>query len=165
MSVMDAIERRLEVREFADEPVAAGIERAVVNAARLSPSSKNRQDWHFLLVDGDALDDLAAVSPTGGWVADAAFAVIVCTGDYPSHEVDVGRAVTHMQFAAWEHGLGSCIYTGLDPGAGSDVFDIPDDYVVGAVLGVGSPAEPSEGTKDRRPFDEVVSHDRFGETM
>lgn len=161
----DAIGRRLEVREYADDPVEDDAVRAVVDAARLAPSSKNRQDWHFLVVDGERLADLAAVSPTGGWIADAAFAVVVLTGDYPSHGVDVGRAVTHMQFEAYEHGLGSCIYTGLADGAAAEEFDVPDEYVVGAILGVGQPAGRAEGRKDRRPFDEVISRNRFGEPM
>ncbi|WP_458208874.1 nitroreductase family protein [Haladaptatus sp. NG-SE-30] len=78
MDFTEAIERRLEVREYGDAPVSDDIKHAVVDAARLAPSSRNRQDWHFLLID-DALDDLAAMSPTGTWVADAAFAVVVLT--------------------------------------------------------------------------------------
>lgn len=161
MDLPESIAHRLEVREYADEPVDEEVVRAVAEAARLAPSSKNRQDWQFLVVE-DRLDELAAASPTGGWIADAAFAVVVLTGDYPSHGVDVGRAVTHMQFAAWEHGIGSCIYTGVDEDAQIEAFDIPEEMVVGAVVGFGYPAGSGTGHKDRRAFADVVSRDRFG---
>jgi nitroreductase len=88
MNLTEAVKHRLEVREYADEPVSGDIERAVVEAARLSPSTRNRQDWHFLLVDGDALNDLATASTIGKWVVDAAFAVVVLSNEYPSHGVD-----------------------------------------------------------------------------
>lgn len=161
MALTEAVEHRLEVREFADDPVSDSIKQTVVGAARLSPSSRNRQNWHFLLVEEDDLDDLAAVSPTGNWVADAAFAVVVLTEDYPSHGVDVGRAVSHMQFAAWDHDVSSCLYTGVEE-TFKDHFDIPDTYVVGAVVGFGYPMGTGMGSKQRRQFDAVVSKNRFG---
>jgi len=162
MDLTEAVERRLEVREFSDEPVPEDVPRAVLEAARLSPSSRNRQDWHFLLVDGDALEDLAAASETGGWVADAAFAVVVLTGDYPGHGIDVGRSITHMQFAAWDRGVGSCIFTGVDEGVLRERFGVPESLVQGAVVGFGTPAGSGTGRKERRPLPEVASHNEFG---
>ena len=165
MDLTETVKHRLEVREYADKPVSDDIERAVIEAARLAPSSRNRQDWHFLLIDGNALDDLTTVSTSGKWVADAAFAVVVLTDDYPSHGVDVGRAVSHMQFAAWDHGVGSCIYTGIEEETLKDRFGIPLELVVGAVVGFGYPKGSGTGTKRRRSIAEVVSKNRFGESL
>lgn len=165
MDLTETVERRLDVREFTDERVPEDVQRAVVRAARLSPSSRNRQDWHFLLVDGDALADLAAASTTGTWVADASFAVVVLTGTYPSHGVDVGRAVSQMQFAAWDHGVGSCIYTGVEKAALRERFAVPGEFVVGAVVGFGHPEGTGTGTKRRRPLGEVASRNRFGDPL
>lgn len=165
MDLTETVARRLEVREYADEPVPDDAVRAVAEAARLAPSSKNRQHWHFLVVDGDALGDLASMSTTGKWVADAAFAVVVLTGDYPSHGVDVGRAVSHMQFEAWDRDVGSCIYTGVDPSALRERFDVPTDLLVGAVVGFGYPEGSGRGRKRRKPRDDVVSKNRFGDPL
>lgn len=165
MGLTETVKHRLEVREYADKPVSDDIERAVIEAARLAPSSRNRQDWHFHLIDGDALDDLATVSTSGKWVADAAFAVVVLTDDYPSSGVDVGRAVSHMQFAAWDHGVGSCIYTGIQEKALKSRFGIPLELVSGAVVGFGYPKGSGMGTKRRRSIAEVVSKNRFGESL
>mgnify|MGYP000619069242 CR=1 FL=1 len=167
MEIRDAIEHRLEVREFADEPVPDEDVRAVLDAARLAPSGINRQHWHFVHVadDGD-LAALAERSETGGWVAGADFAVVVCTDpEYDWHVLDAGRAVEHVCFAAADRGLGACIYTGLDEAATRKYLGVPDDMAVPVVVGVGVPAGDHLGTKDRKPLAEVASSGRYGESL
>lgn len=167
MDVTEAIEHRLEVREYADEPVGEEVKHEVLEAARLAPSGKNRQHWRFVLVDDpDDLAELAARSTTGGWVEDAAFAVVVLTDPALSyHELDAGRAITHMQLAAWTAGVGSCIFTGFDEDAVRDLFDVPDGYAVSAVVGFGYPVGPGRGRKSRRPIEAVAFRDRFGKSV
>jgi len=165
MAVSDAIERRLEVREYADESVDDAVVRETLDAARLAPSGKNLQHWRFVLVDDDAdLERLADLSTTGFWVDDAAFAVVVCTDpEYHYHHVDAGRAITHMQFAAYRHDVGSCIYTGFDEGAMHEFLEVPLELSITAVVGFGYPADAGEGRKDRKPLSEVAFRGRFGE--
>ncbi len=165
MSVADAIERRLEVRSYTDEPIAPDTKRAVLDAARLAPSGKNTQHWRFVVLDELAdLERLGELSTTGAWITDAAFAVVVLTDpEYTYHRLDAGRAITHMQLAAWERELGSCIYTGYDEEGMRSFLGAPDRYAVTAVVGFGHPDEPLEGRKRRRPLDEVAFEGRFGE--
>lgn len=167
MEISDAIQTRLEVREYADRPVPDDDVRAVLEAARLAPSGKNRQHWRFVLVDDESgLDRLAGASTTGGWVAGAAFAVVVLTDpDYPYHQLDAGRAITHMQFAAFDRGVGSCIYTGFDEAATRDELGVPDDLAVTAVAGFGYPADGGRGRKRREPLAEVAHGGRYGEPL
>ncbi len=170
MDVDTAIRTRLEVREFAAGDVDDVTKRRIVNAARLAPSGINRQHWRFILVeDGTDLDRLAEISETGGWVAGAAFAVVVLTDpSFDWHELDAGRAITHMQFAAWDAGIGSCIYTGYDDDGMREFLDIPQDYAISAVVGFGQPTfdvEDVEGRKDRAPLGEVAFAGRFGEPL
>lgn len=167
MDVWDAIETRIEVREYADDPVDDAVKRRVLEAARLSPSGKNVQHWRFVLVeDGDRVEELADVSATGGWVAGADFAVVVCTDpDYAFAELDAGRAVTHMQLAAWEEGVGSCIYTGFDDDEMARLLDLPAEFRVSLVAGFGHPAREVRGRKDRRPLEELAFSERFGERL
>ncbi len=70
-----------------------------------------------------------------------------------------------MQFAAWDHGVGSCIYTGVEKGVFNDRFDIPDEFVVGAIVGFGYPNGSGMGTKHRRTLADVASYNRFGEPL
>ncbi|MFQ3294827.1 MAG: nitroreductase [Halobacteriales archaeon] len=66
MSIKDAIERRLEMREFAATPVDPAIRHAILDAGRLAASGKNTQHWRFvLLTDQRDIDRLAALSTSG----------------------------------------------------------------------------------------------------
>lgn len=115
MDVREAVRNRIDVREYTDEPVSVDTKRAVLEAARLAASGRNTQHWRFILVE-DQLDELGERSPSGGWIADASFAVAVLTDpEWEFHGIDAGKAVTQMQLAAWEHGIGSCMYTTLTP--------------------------------------------------
>lgn len=163
MDVTEVIENRIEIREYADEPVAPSIKRAVLKAGRLAPSGKNHQHWRFILIDEpERIQRLADISTSGQWVEDAAFAVVVLT-DYQFGGIDAGRAITHMQFQAWTDGVGSCIYTGYDDAEMRIFLDAPDDYDVTAVIGFGYPAMEVEGIKRRRPLSEIAFRERFGQ--
>lgn len=164
MNVLDALRTRIEVREYADEPVSADVREDVFEAARLAPSGKNTQHWRFVLVDeAEALERLADLSTTGGWIDGADFAAVVVTDpDYYYHELDAGRAITHMQLAAWEHGVGSCIYTGYDEAGMREFLEVPEEYAVSAVVGFGYPTRDVEGRKSRRPLEEIAFEGRFG---
>jgi len=166
MDVAEAIETRIEVRSYRDEPVDGETQREVLDAGRLAPSGRNLQHWRFILVaDDDRLDGLAERSPTGGWVADAAFAVVVCTDpSYEYHDIDAGRAVTHMQLAAWAQGIGSCLYT-VDDIAAREFLGIPDDYDLTLVAAFGYPKKEIQGLKDRKPLTEVAFGERFGDRL
>jgi len=53
METLEAIAARRSVRKFTDRPVAEETVNAVLAAAILSPSGKNRQPWRFVVVAGD----------------------------------------------------------------------------------------------------------------
>lgn len=167
MDVAEAIRTRLDVREFTDEPVDDETRRAVLDAGRLAPSGKNLQHWAFVVVEDDVdLRELAELSTTGGWITDVDFAVVVLTDpQYYYHEIDAARAVTYMQFAAWERGVASCIYTGFDEDGMRAFLDAPADTAVTLVAGFGTPTfdvEAVRGRKNRKPLAAVTHGDRYG---
>ena len=169
MDVMDAIRTRLELREFADKAVPERIKHTVLEAGRLSPSGRNLQHWRFLLIDDPAaLDDLAEVSPSGQWIAGAAFAIVVVTDpQYDFNELDAGRAVTAMQLAGWEEGVGSRLYT-IDPpdqATAKAHLEIPDSAHLTAVLGFGYPVGEIQGRKDRKPLSAVANRGKYGQDL
>lgn len=170
MDVSRAIETRLDIREFGEEPVDTETKRAILEAGRLAPSGKNLQHWAFVLVDdSDGVSELAELSTTGSWVSDAAFAVVVLTDpSYGYHEIDAGRAVTHMQLEAWNHGVGSCIYTGFDAAGMREFLEFPERLTPTLVAGFGRPTRPLStfvGEKDRAPLEDLVHHARYGEAL
>lgn len=164
MDVEEAIETRLEIREYADESVDDETKREILDAGRLAPSGRNLQHWRFVLVDDEErLEALAEASPSGSWIAGADFAVAICT-DYKHGGIDAGRAVTHMQLLAWQRGVGSCIYTVDDPSA-YELLEIPDEYDLTLVAGFGYPTDEVQGMKDREPLSDVTFHGAFGSEL
>ena len=66
MEVYEAIRTVLAVREFQDKPVPETLEVKIIEAARLTASSKNGQPWHFIFVhDRDMLRQQGSIMATG----------------------------------------------------------------------------------------------------
>ncbi|MEM0441293.1 MAG: nitroreductase family protein [Candidatus Caldarchaeum sp.] len=165
MDVFEAIRTRLEIRNYVPAPVPRETILEILEAARLSPTGMNTQHWRFIVVDNpDELKELADMSTSGKWVAEAAFAVIVLTSPkYPWHQLDAGRAITHMQLAAWNRGVGSCIYTGFDEKAMRRKFNIPENYAISCVVGFGYPQKQIKGKKRRIPLEATVYHGKVSQ--
>ncbi len=166
MDVPTAIETRIEVREYTDQPVDVATKEAILEAGRLASSGRNLEHWRFILIDAaDRLARLGELSPTGSWVAGANFAIAVCTDpSYSFHEIDAGRAVTYMQLRAWADGVGSCLYT-VDQPQVDRFLGIPDTYELTAVLGFGHPPFDIfelRGQKDRESLGEIAFAEEFG---
>ena len=54
-TVSDAVDSRMSVRGFTDQPVDGAVIRRVLEKAARSPSGGNLQPWHLHVVTGDAL--------------------------------------------------------------------------------------------------------------
>jgi nitroreductase len=72
MSVTEALQRRISVREFKSDPIPEPLLREILSAASRAPSGGNLQPWKVIAVTGDerqALTELAmralAASPEG----------------------------------------------------------------------------------------------------
>lgn len=163
MDVMDAIHHRLEVRSFSDKPLSDETTEALLEAGQAAPSGKNLQHWHFILIaEQSKLDRLAELSTTGEWIAGAQVAIVVLTDPtYYYHDIDAGRAISYMQFAAWSHGVGSCIYTGFNEDGMREFLGVPDELAISAVIGFGYPDEPARGRKSRASLESIVSDGEY----
>jgi nitroreductase len=164
LDAYDAVATKLDVSEFASKNVPQDVKLKVLEAARLSGSGMNVQHWRFILVQGrDRLKTLASDSTTGRWVESADFAVIVLTNPkYGFHLIDAGRALTSMQIAAWNFGVASRIFTGVNREALEKDFGIPKDLSPSVIVGFGYPTRKISGKKKRKPLSKVAFLDRFG---
>jgi nitroreductase len=162
MSYMDAYEcvaTKLDIREFDAKPVPADVKLKVLEAARLTGSGINNQHWRFVLVQGrDRLKRLAEDSTTGSWVAQANFAVIILTNSkFGFHALDGGRAAQDMQIAAWNFGVGSGLYTGVNLEALRKDFGLPKELNPTVIVGFGYPAKKITGKrKNRKPLRDLA---------
>jgi nitroreductase len=164
MDTYDAIVTKLDVKEFARKRVDGKIKTRILQAARFTGSSMNSQHWRFILVqDRERLATLAQDSTTGLWVKGADFAVIINTDPkVPGSNIDGGRVLQDMQLAAWNFGVVSRVFTGFkEPELRRD-FGIPPELKPAAVLGFGYPVRKIKGKKNRKPLEELVSLEKYG---
>jgi nitroreductase len=164
METYKTILTKLDIRQYDSKKVPAEVKLKVLEAARASGTGNNRQEWRFVLIqEKDMIKKLAEDSTSGGWVAGANFAVIVAAAPTPSfHLIDAGRAVQNMQLAAWDHGVISGIYTGINDERMSRDFAIPSGLKTLAVVAFGYPVKKILGKKNRMPLTELAFIDKYG---
>jgi nitroreductase len=166
MDVYRAIRTILAVRSYKDQPIPREVVDRIVEAARITASSRNGQPWHFVVVENrETLKKLGTLVRTGPYTAGAALAVAVAYNKDDIFGVsDASRAIQNMMLAAWNEGIGSnwVGFHGLE--AVAKELGIPDTMDLIALVPFGYPAEARTlGRKNRKALGEVVSRERFGE--
>jgi nitroreductase len=164
--VLRALRRTRQVREFTNEPVAETELSAILEVARWSGSSINRQPWTFIVVrDRVARERLAELASYARHVAGAAVAIaIAMSGDNPEWDAyDEGRAAERILVAAGALGLGAGIGWALEPERPevAAFLGLPAPTFVRTIISLGHPTERARqpraapGTA-RRPLAELV---------
>lgn len=164
MDAFDCIATKLDVREFASKQVSQEIKEKILEAARLTGTGLNTQHWRFVVVQSrDRLETLAKNSTSGGWVSGADFAIIVLTNPkYKFHLIDAGRVVQDMQLAAWNFGVASGVFTGIDEPKLRADFAIPGEMNISMIVGFGHPPKPLTGRKSRADLKKLVYYEKYG---
>ncbi|MBL8163655.1 MAG: nitroreductase family protein [Anaerolineae bacterium] len=170
MTVYETIRAKRAVRQFEDRPLPDEVVRQILNAGRLSQSSKNTQPWRFIAIRDRAT--LEALGKTGTWaghLAGAALGVAILTPN-PDEKFqtlfDAGQCAAYMQLAAWELGVGSCIASIYEPEQARAILGFPEDWTLHIALSFGYPAPEALAPRPprpdgRKPFDEVVKWDKW----
>jgi nitroreductase len=173
METWKAINSVRVVRQFADEPIAPQHLDRILNAGRRTGSSKNRQDWAFIVVrDPENLRQLSKVGRYADHLATAPAAIALVRPDArDEHQLrtfmwDIGRAAQSMVLAAWELGIGSVPATVYDLDLASRLLGLPPDRRCDFLLSFGYPADPEALTAANKPggrvaLDEVVHEERW----
>ncbi len=104
--------RRRSIRKFSTALLSPDEIRKIIEAALLSPTSKNRHSWEFIAVEEkEALTKLSVCKPgSAAFIADAPLAVVVLGNPLISDAwvEDASIAAINMQLQAEELGIGSC---------------------------------------------------------
>ena len=164
MDVYEAIRARRSVRAYKDEPVPDEALARVLEAARLAPSARNRQEWRFIVVKDKArLEKLAEAANGQGFVAEAPVYMAFCAtkGHVMSCGVDAGIVDTsiplaYVTLAAVAEGLGTCWLGAFDQEKTKEILGVPEDALVVGVTPLGYPAKVP-AAKSRKKFEDVVS--------
>lgn len=149
------------IRDYRDEPLADEHLEAILEAARWTGSSKNRQSWSFVvLTDQSRLDGLAAHGDFTQPLRDAA-AAIVLVMEPGGNQFDIGRAAQNIMLAARSLGVASCPVTLHRHAAAREFLGVADDRDTRYAVALGYPA-PDAAPRHyggRKPLAEVVHHD------
>lgn len=166
---MEALENLLSlraVRAFEDRPVPDGVVRRMLEVARWTGTSGNKQRLRYIVVrDRLLLSELAAIRAGVAHLGGAALAIApVCEGE-PG--IDLGRAIERLMLAAHAQGLGACIasfHVGGDERAAA-LLGVPPTHRVPHAISFGYPAArqpvPPIADTGRLPLSAIVSEERF----
>ena len=168
MEVYEAVTTVLAVREFREDPVSDEIVYRIVESARLTASSMNRQPWQFVVVQNrETLKDLGNIVSSGPYNAQAAFAIVVAVErSSPFGVSDASRAIQSMILTAWSEGVGSNWTGWVGMKEVASRLGVPEDLDVIAVVPFGYPTHVrTKGIKSRKPLGEVAHTEQFGQTF
>ncbi len=98
------------IRDYQDKPLSEDHLSGILEAARWTGSSKNRQDWSFVVVTGDRLLGLAEHGDFTDPVRSSA-ATVVLVKEEGGNMFDIGRAAQNIMLAAKALGVASCPIT------------------------------------------------------
>jgi len=173
---------RWSPRAMNGEPLTDGELLPLFEAARWAPSSYNNQPWHFIYAKRDAPSWNTffnlLVEFNQSWAKHAAALVVVIArkdfehNNQPSvtHQFDAGAAWENLALEASARGLVAHGMQGFDYDRAKKELEIPDDYVVLAMLAIGKPApketlpkelQEREFPSDRKPLQHILMEGKF----
>lgn len=159
----ELLKKRRSIRKFSDRALEPETLDTILKSALLSPSSRSRRPWEFIVVtDPGMLGKLAESREHGSQFLAGAKAGIVVVADPAQSDVwieDTSIASIIMQLSAESLGLGSCWIQlrqrqhDAQTSAGAYVkalLEIPERYCAECILALGYPAET------KQPYDEAA---------
>ncbi|MFW2340344.1 MAG: nitroreductase family protein [Acidimicrobiia bacterium] len=160
------------VRRFLADQVSDAHLHQILEAARWTGSSKNRQSWSFVVIrDREQLDRLAQCGDFTVPIRNAPL-VIAPVMHPDGYEWDMGRVAHNIMLAAASIGVGSCPITLHRQDCSHEVLGVPEGYQCRYVIALGYPdpideqagraANPMGG---RKPLEELVRYERFTDSL
>jgi nitroreductase len=176
MDLYEAIRSYRPCFQFAGRQVPAEKLKAILAAARLSPSQHNLQPWRFVVVQDDERRRLLAQACVKGKpVAEAPVSLVafsveedipVTIGSYISaYPLDVAVAISHLQLAATAEGLGSAWIIDFHEDKVRTVLKVPEGIHPLGIIPLGFPADangaPRPAGEGRKSPDEIIAYNDY----
>jgi len=165
---MEAIKGRRSIRSYNSKSVEKEKIEAVLEAARLAPSARNRQKWQFIVVtDPDVKEKMLDACNNQQFIKQAPAVIVACGSEpgmmsceQPVETIDVSIAFSFIILKAYEEGLGTCWLGNFNKDKVKAVLGIPENVSVVAVTPLGYPAE-NPAARPRVALSEIVSWDKY----
>jgi len=159
MDAYRAVVDKRDQRAFLPTPLPEESLRRILQAARMTGSSKNVEPNRLVVVrDRERVAALAALGGFAKFLERAAAVIVIAQTQ--RHEFDAGRCAQNMMVAAWNDGIGSCP-AHLPETEVAKLLGIPAGMHVNRVIGFGyvDPARasaPKSVGRRRKPLEELV---------
>jgi len=169
MDVFTAISQRSSVRAYKPTDVEEDKLKKILEAARLSPSASNRQEWKFIIVKNKETKKKLAKAAFGqSFIGEAPVVIVACGTEtksimgcgQPTHTVDVSIACAYMILQAYESGLGTCWIGAFKEDEVKKILNIPEHVRVVAMTPLGYPNQPLS-QKSRKSLDQIVCFEKY----
>ena len=159
----DAILKLRAIRQYEDRPIDPADMDAVLEAARWTGSSKNSQNWSFVVVaDPDRKERLCAAGDFTTPMADAP--AVICLVEEPGgYEFDTGRVAQNIMLAADAIGMATCPITLHRDHLAAEVLELPDGRRCRYAVAIGYPSSSAAPARfgGRKPLDQLVHRDTY----
>ena len=168
MNAVDCIKTRRSIRNYKEEQIPQDVIKEVVELARFAPSWKNTQIARYHVVTNPVLKEKIANECVCGFTFNTKTllqspAIVIISyvtkrcgyerdGSFTTNKGDrwemfnAGIATQTFCLAAHEKGIGTCIMGIFDDEKISEVLNLPEDQIVGAVIAAGYPDETPEAS-------------------
>ena len=114
----------------------------VIEAGRVSGSSRNSQPWRFIVVESPSLRErLAEAVYASANVRGAALVVVIAVRGRGPTAFDAGRAAQNMMLTAWNDHIGACPNGMPDPDAVGDAVRVDRIALLEQVRDVAAAAQ------------------------
>jgi len=173
MEFFDVIKTRRSIRKYKPNPISDKDIDYILNVARLAPSAKNRQCWRYVVIkDKKLIEKIASSRPESKeWINQAPVIIVACADPNESSKregkelylFDLGISFEHLLLAAKDIGLATCCICGFDEKTVKDAIGVPENIRVVAFTPLGYPAEEKDEVTDRKPLEEIIFYEKYGQ--
>ncbi|MFP4621184.1 MAG: nitroreductase family protein [Bacteroidales bacterium] len=173
MDFTEIAKRRFSCRNYQDKKVEEDKIAQILEAARIAPSAKNLQPWHFVVVqDPENLEKVKSCYARD-WISSAPMIVIACgdhkgawyRADGKNHaDIDVAIATDHLTLTAADLGLGTCWVCKFDVQKCAHILQLPEGIEPIAMIPIGYPMDQPDTERherQRKSLQDIVHNEKF----
>lgn len=167
MDFYDVIKNRLSIRQYKSDAVEDEKLARVLQAARIAPSAKNLQPWHFIVIRDEEVKLRLKPAYDREWFYSAPIIICACSDiangwvrkdGRAYRDVDLAITFDHLVLAATAEGLGTCWIGAFDADVVRDALGIPAEFEPLLMTPLGYPAAIPQ-PRDRKALADIVHWD------
>lgn len=172
MSFSELAEKRFSCRKFKPQEIEQNKIDIILNAALVAPTAVNKQPQRILIINDK--EKLSKLNDCTKYSFNAPLCFIICYDIHEAYvrrydsknsaEIDASIITTHMMLQAQDIGLGTTWVMAFDPEKIRNIFSIPDNLEILALLPTGYPADDVPIHPLHNTFidiDKMVSYNEF----